>query len=142
MWHLGYADAMNLNSDDQWTNMCEDCVIRSDSESDDSFDPHDCSDSEIGTTSDNMSEDNDEGRWNGVWYASSQDYDSDGDDTHSTSDSVDDHDNSTHMDYTRPEGLDNLFPHSSPTRMSQLECRANRLYDRACTAISRRCTTA
>ena len=141
MWHLGYADAMNLNSDDQWTNMCEDCVISSDYESDASFDPHDCSDSEMGTTSDNMSEDNDEDRWNGVWYASSQDYDSDGDDTDSISESVDDHENSTDMDYARAEGLENLFPHSSPSRMSQHESRTHRLYDRACTAISRRCTT-
>ena len=95
----------------------------------------------MGTTSDNMSEDNDEDRWNGVWYASSQDYNSDGDDTDSISESYDDHENSTHMDYAREEGLENLFPHSSPSRMSQHESRAQRLYDRACTAISRRCTT-
>ncbi len=92
--------------------------------------------------SDNMSEDNGEERWNGVWYASSQDYDSDCDDTHSRSDSVEEHENSTDMYYTSEEGLENLFPHSSPTRMSQLECRAHKLYDRACTTISRRFTTA
>jgi hypothetical protein len=76
-----------------------------------------------------------------VWYASSQDYNSDGDDTDSISESYDDHENSTHMDYAREEGLENLFPHSSPSRMSQHESRTHRLYDRACTAMSRRCTT-
>jgi hypothetical protein len=107
MWHLGYGDAMNLNSDDQWTDICEDFVISNDSESDDSFNPHDCSGSEmstsssavdeslVGTTSDNMSEDTDEDHWNGVWYASSEDYDSDCDDTHSNSDSVEERENST-----------------------------------------------
>ncbi len=98
---------MNLNSDDQWTDICEDFVISNDSESDDSFNPHDCSGSEmstsssavdeslVGTTSDNMSEDTDEDHWNGVWYASSEDYDSDCDDTHSNSDSVEERENST-----------------------------------------------
>jgi hypothetical protein len=87
--------------------------------------------------SDNMSQDNDDEHWNDVWYATSDDYDSDCHDAYCTSDA-----DTSHIDDSMGEGLELIFPHGSPTRMSLREGMAQSLYERACNRVSRICTNA
>ena len=92
---------------------------------------------------DSLSEDDDDDdmHFNGVWYTSSNDNDSECDgDTGSGASCMDDYDDDatvieTHISTDRE--VHQAFDLSTPLNLSTRESRAHRLYDRACNRLSR-----
>ena len=163
LWHLGYADAMQHET--QNTAEMEE-YLNEDTDSDVTYQREDDSDSDscgsdinvddvetdamtFRLTSscvnvcDSLSDENDDDdmHFNGVWYTSSNDNDSECDgDTGSCASCMDDDDDDatvieTHIS-TNHE-VHQAFDLSTPFQLSTRESRAHRLYDRACNRLSR-----
>ena len=132
LWHLGYADNMNLAPDAWWNDdLTDDAVVSdagtdasfhvsncSDSESSDLDTCEECSDSEVVSVSggdDTSGAEDGETHWNGVWYSSSDDYeDSDDNDYNCTSDD----DSEAVTDDSNMVGLPEDCTHGTPEPMS------------------------
>ncbi len=163
LWHLGYADAMQHDTQ----NMAErEEDLNEDTDSDVTYHREDDSDNSDSCGSDinvddvetdamtfrltsscvhvcdSLSDDDDDDddiHFNGVWYTSSNDNDSDCDgDTGSVASCMDDDEATlieTHIS-TNHE-VHQAFDLSTPFQLSTRESRAHRLYDRACNSLSR-----
>jgi hypothetical protein len=165
LWHLGYADAMQHDRQDMTdveVNLCEDMDSdatyqrEDDSDSDSSGSDVNiedvesdaitfCRTSSCVNVGDSISEDDDEEtHFNGVWYTSSNDIDSDCDGDLCSGASCTDEDdatlNETHI------STNHVHPHacalSTPFHLSTRESRAHKLYDRACNSLSHMVTEA
>jgi hypothetical protein len=159
LWHLGYADAMQhdtQNMTDVELNLCEDMDSdatyqrEDDSDSDSSGSDVNIEDvasdaltfrrtSSCVNVSESISEDDDEHtHFNGVWYTSSNDIDSESDGDLCSGASCTDEDDAT---LNEPHiSTNHVFHHacdlSTPFNLSTRESRAHRYYDRACNSVS------
>jgi hypothetical protein len=149
LWHLGYADAMQHErhnmSDDMEENLCEDMESDATYQREDDSDSSSCgSDVNIDdyesdamtfrrtssgvTVFDSISEDDDEEtHFNGVWYTSSNDIDSECDGDFSSGGYTTD-------EFDAP--LNERVGLTTPFNLSTRESRAHKLYDRACNSLS------
>jgi hypothetical protein len=133
-----------------WASTTHNGLPCSDAESDEDFKLADCSSSESDSSADYdgpLNDDTDgaltsndefEERWNGVWYATTHDYDldsSDADDISEVAGSEDD--SSSDMDESSGEGVDALLPDATPNRLSSRDGRGASFFGRACTGLSR-----
>lgn len=159
LWHLGYADAMQhdtQNMTDVEENPCEDMDSdatyqrEDDSDSDSSGSDVNIEDVEsdaltfrrtsscVNVCESNSEDDDENTHFNGVWYTSSNDIDSECDGDLSSGASCTDEDdatlNETHI------STNHVVHHachlSTPFNLSTRESRAHRLYDRACNSVS------
>ena len=159
LWHLGYADAMQhdtQNMTDVEVNPCEDMDSdatyqrEDDSDSDSSGSDVNIEDVEsdaltfrrtsscVNVCESNSEDDDENTHFNGVWYTSSNDIDSECDGDLSSGASCTDEDdatlNETHI------STNHVVHHachlSTPFNLSTRESRAHRLYDRACNSVS------
>ena len=159
LWHLGYADAMQhdtQNMTDVEVNPCEDLDSdatyqrEDDSDSDSSGSDVNIEDVEsdaltfrrtsscVNVCESNSEDDDENTHFNGVWYTSSNDIDSECDGDLCSGASCTDEDDAT---LNEPHiSTNHVFHHacdlSTPFNLSTRESRAHRLYDRACNSLS------
>ena len=165
LWHLGYADAMQHdrhNMSDMEENVCEDMDSDATYQREDDSDSESCGSdvniedvesdamtfrrtSSCVNVCDSISEDNDEDtHFNGVWYTSSNDIDSECDGDLSSGASCTEEDdatlNETHISTNHV--VHQAYDLTTPFNLSTRESRAHKLYDRACNSLSHMVTEA
>ncbi len=141
---------MQQPTDDMCNSYADDASVGSDSDTDESYNPlcssynESCSGSSSdedsnGTSSDAVFTANDveDEHWNGLWYATSDDYDCDTSDEDGASViSGTDGDSSSKTDESEGDGLDDMLTRATPSNMLSRDSRPHSLYGRACISRS------
>jgi len=160
LWHLGYADAMQNDVEDigDWEDhLSEDIDSNETYQRADDSDSDSCGSdinvedvesdaltmhltSSCVNDSESVSEDDDDNHthFNGVWYTTSHEYDSDCNGDYSSAASGVDEDDNTVMEtnISTNHVLHEAHDLSTPFNLSTRESRAKRLYQRACNGLS------
>jgi hypothetical protein len=152
---------MHQPTDDMWIPCPDETVACCYSDTDDSYNPLENVDDESssGSTSDEDSnvsssggvmtdKDVEEEHWNGLWYATSDDYDCTSDDNDCESSDEDRRsvtsgpgdESSSDTDANEGDEHDDMFPLSTPPNMLSRDCRAQSLYGCACHTLSNVCS--
>jgi hypothetical protein len=147
---LGYGDTIKQSTDDMWIPCVDETSACCDSDTDDSYNPLENvhNESSSGSSSDEYSNksssddvitanDAEEEHWNGLWYATSDDYDCESSDEDGRSvTSGTEGDLSSDTDESDGDELDDMLPSATSSHMLSRDCRAQSLYGRACHSLS------